>query len=148
VSALKVLFVCGRNAVRSPMAEALYNQRAGGGASSCGVIPAGFPDGHMAAVMKEVGLDLLDFECRGLEAVADKPARVICLTPDVVGPVREMAVGWGVPMACWEIPDPAFEGGTREVRLNAYRAARDAISREVDALLPQDSEAWNKANTR
>lgn len=131
----EVLFVCGRNAVRSPMAEALFNQKAGGGAISCGVAPAGFPDGHMLTVMKDIGLDLTDFECQGLESVSDHPKRLVCLTEDIAETATMLAAGWSAPMEVWNIPDPSMESGPRDVRLMAYTQVRDAIDARVDTLI-------------
>jgi len=140
VSAPDVLFICARNAIRSPMAEALWNARAGGGAVSCGVAPASLPDGHMLAVMHEVGLDLTDFECKGVDAIEDTPARMICLTDEVVETAQALADGWGMRLETWAVPDPALETGPRDLRLAAYRAARDTIADRIASALGPISE--------
>ena len=135
-----ILFVCARNAVRSPMAEALYNAETGGGAISCGLAPAGFADGHMLTVMQEIGHNLSDFEPQGLDSIGEHPRRVICLTEDIAETARTLAVGWSVPIEVWNIPDPSMEGGPREARLQAYRAARDAIAGHIGSMLGASSE--------
>ncbi len=135
MSAPEVMFVCARNAVRSPMAEALYNQSRPAGAISCGLAPAGFPDGHMISVMDEIGIDLGSFECQGLDSVTTHPSRLICLTDEVSQVAGEIASGWGVPVETWDIPDPALESGPRDTRLQAYRVARDAIATRIASYL-------------
>ena len=135
MSAPDVLFVCARNAVRSPMAEALFNQHRPSGAISCGLATAGFADGHMISVMDEIGLDLSDFEPKGLDSVGEHPSRMICLTDEVSDVAGEIASGWGVPMETWKIPDPALESGQREDRLKAYRVARDMIAERITGFL-------------
>jgi arsenate reductase len=140
VSAPDVLFICARNAIRSPMAEALWNARTGGGAVSCGIAPASLPDGHMLAVMAEIGLDLTDFECQGVDAVDHSPARMICLTDEVLETAKALAEGWGATLETWAIPDPALETGPRDIRLAAYRAARDDIADRISAVLGPLSE--------
>ena len=131
----EVLFVCGRNAVRSPMAEALFNEKVGSGAISCGIAPAGFPDGHMLTVMKDIGLDLSAFECQGLESISDHPKRLICLTEDIAETATTLAAGWSAPLEVWNIPDPSMETGPRDVRLAAYTDVRNAIDSRVDELI-------------
>ncbi|MFW5661843.1 MAG: low molecular weight phosphatase family protein [Oceanicaulis sp.] len=137
MSAPAVIFVCGRNAVRSPMAEALYRRRAGPEAksSSCGIEPAGVPDGYMITVMAELGADLSDFECRDLSDAAGDPADlVVCLSRDVDEEARAFAKTRGADYALWPIEDPTQAGGDRFLKLAAYRAARDAIAARIEAL--------------
>ena len=73
-----VLFVCGRNAIRSPMGAALWDQRFGAGsARSCGVIPAAFVDPFMVSVMLEKGIDLEDFSPIALNGVGEPAAQLV-----------------------------------------------------------------------
>ncbi|MEQ8405731.1 MAG: low molecular weight phosphatase family protein [Oceanicaulis sp.] len=134
-----VIFVCARNAVRSPMAEALWRSRYGAKARavSCGVAPASLPDGHMIAVMGEKGLDLSDYECRDMDDVAGEPADlVVCLSDDVDAEAREFAAGRGAAYALWPVEEPAT-GRDRFLTLAAYRAARDAIEARILAFEPE-----------
>ena len=130
----RVVFICARNAVRSPMAEALWNAGGPDEAISCGIAPAGFPDGHMISVMDELGLDLSEFECKGVDAVSGAPSHVICLTRDIAASARAFADQHGAQFHLWPIPDPALAGGVREARLEAYRAAREAIRAHIAAF--------------
>ena len=72
------LFVCGRNAIRSPMGAALWDQRYGEGmARSCGVIPAAFVDPFMVSVMLEKGVDMEDFSPIALNGVGEPAAELV-----------------------------------------------------------------------
>ena len=91
-----VVFVCGRNAVRSPMAEGFWKARFGSDclARSCGVEPAAWPDGFMINVMGESGVDLSNFECRDLADTADDPVElVVCLAQDADPAASAFAAG-------------------------------------------------------
>ena len=137
-----VIFVCGRNAVRSPMAEALWRARFGreADAASCGAAPASLPDGFMIAVMEEKGADLSEYECRSMTDVAEQPADlVVCLSAEVDGAARRFADERGAGYALWPIEDPTLAAGDRFVRLAAYRAARDAIEARIMAFQPGNS---------
>lgn len=131
-----VIFVCARNAVRSPMAEALWRDRFGAKARavSCGVAPASLPDGHMIAVMGEKGLDLSDYECRDMDDVAGEPADiVVCLAPDAEDEARGLAASRKARYVFWPIDEPAA-GRDRFLTLANYRAARDAIEARILAF--------------
>jgi arsenate reductase (thioredoxin) len=129
-----VVFVCARNAVRSPMAETFWRRRFGpdAPAESCGVEPAPWPDGFMIHVMGELELDLTAFECRDMEATADTPVElVVCLAHEADHAASAFAERRGAAYEFWPIADPARVEGQRERRLDAYRAARDAIAARV-----------------
>lgn len=134
MSAPAVVFVCARNAVRSPMAETFWRRRFGpdAPASSCGVEPAPWPDGFMINVMGELELDLSGFECRDMEATADTPVElVVCLASEADAAACAFAERRGAAYEFWPIGDPARVEGQREQRLDAYRSARDAIAARV-----------------
>ena len=134
MNAPSVIFVCGRNAVRSPMAEAFWKMQFGDATcvQSCGVAPASWPDGFMIAVMAEQGLDLSEFECRALMDTTDESVElVICLSTDVDEPARAYAEIQGAEYQLWPIDDPVLTEGDRDVRLAAYRHARDAIFAKI-----------------
>lgn len=129
-----VVFVCARNAVRSPMAEAFWRRRFGDGArvASCGVEPAAWPDGFMISVMAEEGEDLSGFECQDMAATADNPVElVVCLSAEVDLPASEFAEARGAAYELWPVDDPAQLDGARDARLAGYRATRDAIKARV-----------------
>jgi len=129
-----VLFVCGRNAIRSPMGEALWRESFGADAParSCGVIPAAFVDGFMVTVMQELGEDLSDFSPVSLAGVGEPPASlVVSLSTAADRTAKEYALKTGAEFLAWPIPDPSETPGSREERLDAYRETRDAIRARI-----------------
>lgn len=138
MSAPRAVFVCGRNSVRSPMAEALWRARFGAGArvQSCGIEPASCADGFMIAVMAELGSDLSGFEPQGLEAVhASADTLVICLAPEADEAAKALAKSAKARIEHWHFADPAEIESSREARLDAYRAIRDALKSRINAVV-------------
>ncbi len=136
MSGADVVFVCGRNSVRSPMAEALWRARFGPQArvQSCGIEPASCADGFMIAVMREAGADLGGFEPRGLEAVSAGPdTLVVCLAPEADTAAKALAEKAKARLEHWHLADPAAAEGSRETRLDAYRETRDALKARIVA---------------
>lgn len=136
-----VLFVCARNAVRSPMAQALWLDRFGpqAVAHSCGIDPAPWPNGFMITVMNEVGHDLSSFACRDIQEAADDPVElVIGLAEEVHNGASAFAERRGADYALWPIGDPTRAQGRRDVQLGAYRAARDAIAAHIKSFNAKD----------
>lgn len=132
-----VLFVCARNAVRSPMAEALWRDHFGTASQvlSCGLEPAAYPDGFMIAVMEEAGHDLSGFEPRDLGAMADEDFQlVICLAPEIAPQVADLAEAHKARFLSWDIPDPAQVSGNRDERIAAYRKVREALGQLIKDL--------------
>jgi len=133
-----IIFICARNAVRSPMAEALWRLRFGAQAQafSGGIAPASLPDGHMITVMAEKGADLSGYECRHMDEAAGEPVDlVVCLAADVAEEAGAFARARGAAFLLWPVEDPAgFGERDRFLRLAAYRAARDAIEARILAF--------------
>lgn len=128
------IFLCGRNSVRSPMAEALWRRHFGQEAVviSCGTDPAGYPDGFMINVMSELDIDMSTFEPRPLEASEDVIADVIiCLAPEAESEAKSLAQERSVPYERWQVSDPAMQEGDHGERLEAYRISRDAIAQRI-----------------
>ncbi|MFP4518138.1 MAG: low molecular weight phosphatase family protein [Oceanicaulis sp.] len=136
-----VIFVCARNAVRSPMAEALWRARFGARARavSCGVAPASLPDGHMIAVMDEKGHDLSSYVCRDMDDVAGEPVDlVVCLSEDADAQARRFARARSARYQLWPVAEPVG-GRDRFLTLAAYRAVRDAIEARILAFDPESA---------
>jgi protein-tyrosine-phosphatase len=126
-----VLFVCGRNAIRSPMAAALWRLHFGGHADarSCGVIPAAFVDPFTVAVMLEDDIDLSENPPMSLAGIGTPPAEfVVSLSTAADRLARAYADDTGAEFASWPIPDPSETAGNRDQRIQAYRDTRNAIA--------------------
>ena len=127
-----VLFACGLNTVRSPMAEALFKHMFG---SRVYVASAGVRKGELdpfaVAVMDEIGLDIARHRPQTFEeledlggaqlrrhrlAVAGSPPQRARTDPHARGRRRVLADA-----------RPDRRSGNREQRLDAYRAVRDQL---------------------
>jgi protein-tyrosine-phosphatase len=130
-----VLFACQMNAVRSPMAAALLAQMFPGvRVASVGVAP-GDLDPFAVVVMEEVGADIskhrpIDFEeyedLEGLDFDL-----IVTLSPGAHH--KAMTLSHRIPASIeyWPTPDPTVTEGNREQRLDAYRAVRDELTRQI-----------------
>jgi protein-tyrosine-phosphatase len=128
-----VLFSCSHNAIRSPMAAALMRHLFGTRVyiESCGV-RAGVLDPLAVEVMDEMGIDLSHLHPKSFETLSDTSFDlIITLSPQARHKAMEMTRAMAVDVEYWTVPDPSAFDGSREQRLAAYRAARDAIFKRL-----------------
>jgi len=127
-----VLFLCGRNAVRSPIALALarhyfpdlYIQ-------SAGILP-GARDPFVDAVLAEIGLELPDHRPHGLADLEDLNFDLaVTLSPLAHHAALELTRTQAIEVEYWPSPDPTLTEGTREHILDAYRQLRDGLSKRI-----------------
>ena len=124
-----VLFACTMNAIRSPMAAAILRHLAGRRAyvASAGV-RAGKADPMLPEVMEEIGIDLGRHTPHALEDLHDTTFDlVITLSPEAHHAVLELTRTMAFEVEYWPAIDPSYSDGTREQRLDAYRALRDQL---------------------
>ena len=126
-----VLFVCGMNAIRSPMAEALARRYL---PETTYVASAGVRHGErdpfVDAVLNEVGLDLGRRQPQTLDDLEDDYFDlIITLAPEAHHRALEMTRSSAVDVVYWPTPDPAGATGSRDRILDAYRGVRDHIER-------------------
>src|SRR5579862_3937506 len=127
-----VLFACGLNAVRSPMAAALFRHMLGRSAyvASAGV-RRGELDPFAVAVMEEIGLDIAKHRPMTFEELEDWEGLnfdlIVTLAPEAHHKALELTRRVAAEVEYWPTPDPAIQEGNREQRLDAYRAVRDYI---------------------
>jgi len=123
----KVLFLCRRNACRSPMAGAWAQHLAGDrlDVATGGSEPAERSDPDMAKVMAEQGVDMAFRTPRGIDAALANgaPDAIITLgsAPCPVVP--------GVLRQDWDVPDPAGQP------IEVMRQVRDEIEARVKQLI-------------
>ncbi|MBC8718153.1 MULTISPECIES: low molecular weight phosphatase family protein [Brucella/Ochrobactrum group] len=132
-----VLFVCGKNSIRSPIAELLARKLLPPNMyiASAGV-QRGERDPFVDAVLNEEGLSLDNRQPRGLEELADGYFDlIITLTPLAHHTVLERMRGFSVDVEYWPTPDPTLVTGSREQIMNAYRDVRDRLKRQIVARL-------------
>ncbi len=128
-----MLFVCGRNAVRSPMARALSESMFPGRfyTASAGVLP-GDRDPFVDAVLAEVGLDLGDHQPKALDDLSDLGFDLaITLSPEAHHRALELTRTHAIKVEYWPMPDPTQAIGSREQILAAYRDLRERLSARI-----------------
>src|SRR5579872_3460850 len=129
---LAVLFACGLNAIRSPMAAAMLRQRLGSSiyVASAGV-RKGEPDPFAVAVMEEIGLDISHHKPLTFEELDDLEGLnfdlIVTLAPEAHHRALEITRTNAVDVEYWPTPDPSAVEGSRDQRLEAYRAVRDQL---------------------
>ena len=127
-----VLFACGLNAIRSPIAAALFKHLFGTHAyvGSAGV-RKGEPDPFAAAVMDEIGLDIHKHRPMTLDELEEWEGLnfdvIVTLSPEAHHQALELTRTLPVEVEYWPTPDPSAVTGSREQQLDAYRDVRDQL---------------------
>ena len=129
-----ILFMCGWNVIRAPMAEVIakrllppdvYIQSAG--------VRAGERDPFVDAVLDEVGLSLARHHPRTMEDLEDDFFDlIITLTPEAHHAALELTRSQAVTVVYWPTMDPTAATGTREQVLSAYREVREHLWKRID----------------
>ena len=133
-----VLFACTRNAIRSPMAEALLKHFHGARiyVQSVGVRPAGI-DPFAVAAMEEMGIDVARHRQRSFDDLEDDSFDlVISLSPEAQHRAVEMTRHMACEVEFWNTFDPSLVEGSRDMRLDAYREVRDSLMRRILERFP------------
>ena len=131
-----VLFACGLNAVRSPMAAALLKQMLGGliYVASVGV-RKGERDPFATAVMEEIGIDIHAHGPVTFEELDDLEGLnfdlIITLSPEAHHKAIELTRTLAADVEYWPTADPTAVEGSREQRLDAYRVVRDQLVQKI-----------------
>ena len=129
---LAVLFACGLNSVRSPMAAALFQQIFGRAiyVGSAGV-RKGELDPFAVAVMDEIGLDISRHKPVTFEEIEEWEGLnfdlIVTLAPEAHHRALEITRTNAIDVEYWPTADPSAVEGSREQRLDAYRDVRDQI---------------------
>ena len=131
-----VLFACGLNSVRSPMAasilhqmfpQALYVRSAG--------VKKGELDPFAVAVMAELGQDISTHKPTTFEELEDWEGLnfdlIVTLSPEAHHKALEFTRVLAVEVEYWPTADPTVVEGSREQRLEAYRAVRDKLVQNI-----------------
>ena len=127
-----ILFACGQNSVRSPMAEsllrhmfpkALYVRSAG--------VKKGELDPFAVAVMAELGQDISIHKPITFEELEDWEGLnfdlIITLSPEAHHKALELTRTLAAEVEYWPTPDPTATEGSREQKLAAYRDVCDGL---------------------
>jgi protein-tyrosine-phosphatase len=127
-----VLFVCGQNAVRSPMAANLFRHLNG---QRVYVASAGVRKGELdpfaAAVMDEMGIDIAKHRPMTIEELEDWEGLnfdlIVTLAPEAHHKALELTRTLAADVEYWPTADPTTIEGSRDQRLGAYREVRDQL---------------------
>src|SRR6267143_6700251 len=131
-----VLFACGLNSVRSPMAESLLRQMFPQAlyVKSAGA-KKGVLDPFAVAVMAELGQDISDHKPKTFEELEDWEGLnfdlIITLSPEAHHKALDLTRTVAAEVEYWPTPDPTIQEGSREQRLDAYRAVREMLERRI-----------------
>lgn len=133
-----VLFACGLNSVRSPMAAGLLKQMFGQSlyVASAGVRKSDL-DPFAAAVMEEVGIDIAKHRPATFEDLEEWEGLnfdlIVTLAPEAHHKALELTRTLAADVEYWPTPDPKVAEGNREQRLDAYREVRDMLLERIRA---------------
>jgi protein-tyrosine-phosphatase len=131
-----VLFACAQNSVRSPMAAAMFRRLFGqiSYARSAGA-RKGDADPFAVAVMDEIGIDLAKHRPRTFEELEDLDGLnfdlIVTLSPEAHHRALEITRALAVDVEYWPTNDPTTTEGSREQRLDGYRALRDQLMARI-----------------
>jgi protein-tyrosine-phosphatase len=133
-----VLFACGLNAVRSPMAAGLFQQLFG---KTIYVASAGVQKGELdpfvVAVMEEIGVDISRHKPITFEELDELEGLnfdlIVTLSPPAHHKALELTRTSAVEVEYWPTVDPTGIEGSREQRLQAYREVRDQLLAHIQA---------------
>ena len=131
-----VLFACGQNAVRSPMAAALLKHMLGGAlyVASAGV-RKGELDPFAIAAMEELGIDIASHRPMTFEELEDWEGLnvdlIVTLAPEAHHKALDLTRRLAAEVEYWPTADPTAVEGNREQRLAAYREVRDELMRRI-----------------
>jgi protein-tyrosine-phosphatase len=131
-----VLFACGLNSVRSPMAAALLRQMLG---TKLYVRSAGVRKGELdpfaAAAMEEIGIDIKAHRPITFEELEDLEGLnfdlIVTLSPEAHHKALELTRTLALDVEYWPTADPTAIEGSREQRINAYRDVRDQLLQRI-----------------
>jgi protein-tyrosine-phosphatase len=131
-----VLFACGLNAVRSPMAAGLFRELFG---KRIYVASAGAQRGELdpfaVAVMDEIGIDISRHRPHTFEDLDELEGLnfdvIVTLSPPAHHKALELTRTLAADVEYWPTPDPTAIEGSREQKLDAYRAVRDELMAHI-----------------
>jgi protein-tyrosine-phosphatase len=130
-----ILFVCGMNVVRSPMAEILARRMLPPTTfiASAGV-RVGERDPFVDAVLAEEGLSLDPHQPRTMEDLEDDYFDlIVTLAPEAHHAALELTRSMAVEVEYWPTADPTTVSGTRDQIMAAYRDVRERLKARIAA---------------
>jgi protein-tyrosine-phosphatase len=131
-----VLFACGLNSVRSPMAAGIFRELFGKTmyVGSAGV-QRGELDPFAVAAMAELGIDISRHKPHTFEELEELEGLnfdlIVTLSPRAHHKALELTRTLAADVEYWPTHDPTAAEGSREQRLDAYREVRDQLMARI-----------------
>ena len=126
-----VLFACGFNSVRSPMAESLLQQMFPQLYVKSAGVRKGELDPFSVSVMAELGQDISGHKPTTFEELEDWEGLnfdlIITLSPEAHHKALELTRTLAADVEYWPTHDPSAGDGNREQKLDAYREVCDQL---------------------
>jgi protein-tyrosine-phosphatase len=127
-----VLFVCGMNSIRSPMAEAVTRALAPNLYTVSAGVRKGDADPIVGAVLAEKGLTLGARQPQSMEDLADGYFDlIVTLAPEAHHVALDLTGSQAVEVEYWPMPDPSAVEGSRAQVLDAYRDVLRRIEAKI-----------------
>jgi len=139
-----VLFACGLNSVRSPIAASLFAQIFG---RSIYVGSAGVRKGELdpfaVTVMDEIGIDISRHKPITFEELEEWEGLnfdlIVTLSPEAHHRALELTRASAVEVEYWPTADPSIVEGNRTQRLDAYREVREQLLARIQERFARPS---------
>ena len=126
-----MLFACGLNSVRSPMAAGLFKQMFGHIYVGSAGVRKDELDPFAVAVLEEIGIDISKHKPMTFEELEDWEGLnfdlIVSLAPEAHHKALDLTRTIAADVEYWPTQDPTAVEGSREQRLDAYREVRDQL---------------------
>jgi protein-tyrosine-phosphatase len=130
-----VLFACGLNSVRSPMALALMQSMFPKIYATSAGVRKGELDPFAVRAMEEIGRDIGKHRPMTFEELEDWEGLnfdlIVTLSPEAHHKALELTRTLAADVEYWPTADPVGLDGSREQQLDAYRAVRDSLMERI-----------------
>jgi len=130
-----VLFACGMNSVRSPMAFALMKSMFPRIYTASAGVRKGELDPFAITAMEEIGRDIAKHRPMTFEELEDWEGLnfdlIVTLSPEAHHKALQLTHRLAVEVEYWPTVDPTGIEGNREQRLDAYRTVRDQLMARI-----------------
>jgi protein-tyrosine-phosphatase len=130
-----VLFACGMNSVRSPMALGLMRSMFPKIYAASAGVRKGELDPFAVTAMEEIGRDIAKHRPMTFEELEDWEGLnfdlIITLSPEAHHKALELTRTLAADVEYWPTPDPVGLEGSRDQQLDAYRSVRDALMERI-----------------
>lgn len=128
-----VLFACTMNAIRSPMAEALFKLRFDKLAyvTSCG-LRKGDLDPLAVFAMDDLGVDISKHKPKTFDELEDDNFDlIVTLSPEAHHRALEYTRHLALEVEYWPTFDPSMVDGSRDQRLDAFVQTRNELDKKI-----------------